>query len=458
MSSGEFPSPDLQTLLEQDPARVQALLEEVHPQDIADIVENLRSSEAGILMGHLPTEYAAQVFERLDEETQQELTATLGVEKTAELAMEMDPDDRADFFSVLPSALGVGILHHIEAEDPEAAQDLAELSQWPNTSAGGLMTTNFVSVAPDRTVREAIERMREVADHMETLDTLYVITGTDVLVGVLPLKSVLLADPTSLVIDVMFSHFKSVLPDLDQEDVARKLAKYDLSTLPVVNEQGELLGVITADDVLDVLTEEQSEDVHKMGAMQPLQNGYLDTGYWPFLSKRAPWLLVLFLGGFLTTQTMQAFELELSMVTQLSFYLPLLVSAGGNSGSQSSTLIIRALATGDVTAGDWYKVFNKEALQGLTLGVMLALLGVGRALIAGDGLTFALLVGTTIVCIVLMGCVIGAMTPLLLHRLRLDPATSSTPFIASVVDVAGIVVYLMLARLLLSNLLPAPAH
>lgn len=458
MSSGEFPRPDLQALLEHDPAQVESVFEDVHPQDIADIVEDLQSTQAGILIEHLPLDYAAQVFERLDEETQQQLTETLGVEKTAELAMEMDPDDRADFFSLLPSALGEGILHRIEEEDPEAAQDVADLSRWLDTSAGGLMTTNFISVATDLTIREAIEQIREVADHVETIDTLYVVTGTEVLVGVLPLKSVLLADPSEMVIDVMYSHFKSVPPNLDQEEVARKLAKYDLTTLPVVNEHGELLGVITADDILDVLTEEQSEDVHKMGAMQPLQNGYLDTGFWPFLSKRAPWLLVLFLGGFLTTQTMQAFESELSMVTQLSFYLPLLVSAGGNSGSQSSTLIIRALATGDVTVGDWYKVFSKEALQGLTLGLMLALLGVGRALVAGDGLLFAALVGTTIVCIVLMGCVIGAMTPLLLHRLKLDPATSSTPFIASVVDVAGIVVYLTLARLLLANLMRAPAQ
>ena len=458
MSSGQLFGPELQALLEQDPAQVEAVFEDVHPQDIADIVEDLQSTQAGILIEHLPTDYAAQVFERLDEETQQQLTETLGVEKTAELALEMDPDDRADFFSVLPSKLGEGILHRIEAEDPEAAQDVADLSQWPETSAGGLMTTNYISVAPDLSIHEAIQEVRSCAEHFETIDTLYVVAGNGVLVGLLPLKSILLADRDSLVIDVMYAHFKSVPPYLDQEDVARKLAKYDLTTLPVVSDEGELLGVITADDILDVLTEEQSEDVHKMGAMQPLRDGYLETGFWPFLTKRAPWLLVLFLGGFLTTQTMQAFETELSMVTQLSFYLPLLVSAGGNSGAQSSTLIIRALAVGDVNVSDWLKVFVKEALQGLTLGLMLAALGVSRALLAGDGVDFAVLVGSTIVCIVVMGCVIGAMTPLLLHRLKLDPATSSTPFIASVVDVTGIVVYLTLARTLLANLLRTPAN
>lgn len=452
MSSGQLEGAELQALLEQDRAQVEAVIDDVHPQDVADIVEDLQQDEAGKLIEQLPTEYAAQVFERLDQDTQAQLTETLGVDKTAELAFEMDPDDRADFLSVLPARLEEGILHRIGEEDPEVEREARELRQWPETSAGGLMTTDYVSVSPELAIREAIEEVRKLADDAETLDTLFVTGPGDVLLGILTLRSMLLADPATRVAEAMTSHYKSVPPDLDQEDVARKLAKYDLTALPVVSETGELLGVITADDVLDVLTEEQSEDVHKMGAMQPLRDSYLDTQFWPFLSRRAPWLLVLFVGGFLTTQTMQAFERELSMMTQLSFYLPLLVSAGGNSGSQSSTLVIRALAVGDVKESDWQRVLFKEALQGLTLGVMLAILGVGRAVFAGDGPQFAGLVGATIIAIVMMGCIIGAMTPLLLSRLRIDPATSSTPFIATLVDVAGIVVYLTLARLLLSHL------
>ncbi len=452
MSSAQLEGPELQALLDQDKARVEAAIDEVHPQDVADLVEDLQQEQAGRLMEHLPTEFAAQVFERLDHDTQAQLTETLGLDKTAELALEMDPDDRADFFSVLPPQLARGILHRIGEEDPEIVRDVRELRQWPETSAGGLMTTDYISISPELVIRQAIEHLRRLADDAETIDTLFVTGPGDTLLGILPLRSILLAEPGAQVSDVMSSHYKSVLPDLDQEDVARKLAKYDLTTLPVVSEDGELLGVITADDVLDVLTEEQSEDVQKMGAMQPFRDSYLDIQFWPFLSRRAPWLLVLFVGGFLTTQTMQSFERELSIMTQLSFYLPLLVSAGGNSGSQSSTLVIRALATGDIREADWKRVFFKEALQGATLGAMLAVLGVGRALLAGDSLEFAGLVGTTIIVIVLMGCIIGAMTPLILSRLRIDPATSSTPFIATLVDVAGIVVYLSLARLLLTQL------
>jgi magnesium transporter len=192
-----------------------------------------------------------------------------------------------------------------------------------------------------------------------------------------------------------------------------------------------------------------------MAAVGPIKDSYFDTSFWLFLAKRAPWLVVLFLGGFLTTQTLQGFQAELASVTQLAIYLPLLISAGGNTGSQSSTLIIRGLAVGDIQTKDWWRVLLKECAQGVTLGALMALLGIGRTLLAGDGSEFALLVGATIVAIVMLGCVMGGMMPILLHRLGLDPATSSTPFIASVVVVMGIIVYLSLARLLLSGLVVA---
>src|SRR5688572_6515601 len=236
MSSGQLEGPELQALLEQDPAQVEAVIEEVHPQDVADIVEDLQQDQAGRLMEHLPTEFAAQVFERLDQDTQAQLTETLGLEKTAELALEMDPDDRADFFRVLPSQVGEGILHRLGEEDPEAERDVRQLRPWPATSAGGLMTTDYISVSPQLSRREAIEEVRKSADHAETIDTLFVTGPNDSLLGILPFKSILLAQPTARVSDVMSSHYKSVPPDLDQEDVARKLAKYDLTTLPVVSE------------------------------------------------------------------------------------------------------------------------------------------------------------------------------------------------------------------------------
>ena len=218
-----------------------------------------------------------------------------------------------------------------------------------------------------------------------------------------------------------------------------------------------MLGLITSDDILDVMAEEQAEDVQKMGAIEPIAEGYFDASIGVYIKKRAPWLLVLFLGGFFTTTALKSFDRVLVAVTQLAFYIPLLVSAGGNSGSQSSTLVIRGLAVGDIHTRDWWKVFLRELAQGLALGSLLALLGVLRVALAGDGVVFALLIACTILGIVVMGCVVGGMLPIVLHRFGIDPATSSNPFIATLVDVFGIVIYLTLAQWLLSDVLARAA-
>lgn len=240
-----------------------------------------------------------------------------------------------------------------------------------------------------------------------------------------------------------------VPPEMDQEDVARTLGKYDMNTLPVIDEHGQILGVITADDIMDVMAEEQSEDVHKMGAVDPLSETYFDTSIVTFIKKRAPWLLVLFVGGFFTATAMRHFDGVLASIAQLSFYLPMLISAGGNSGSQSSTLIIRGLAVGDIETRDWWRVLSRELTQGIVLGCLLGAVGALRVVMGGESPTFAILVASTLIFIVVMGCVVGGMMPILLNRLGLDPATSSTPFIATLVDVLGILIYLGLANWLL---------
>jgi magnesium transporter len=248
---------------------------------------------------------------------------------------------------------------------------------------------------------------------------------------------------------VLATNVISVPPELDQEEVAKVLAKYDLGVLPVVDEKGEMLGVITSDDILDVIAAEQAEDVQKMGAIAPSHEGYFDSSIGMYIKRRAPWLVVLFVGGFFTTTAMRSYNDVLAAITSLAFYVPLLVSAGGNSGSQSSTLVIRGLAVGDIQAGDWLRVLLRELAQGFVLGMILAALGVGRVLLAGDGPEFAVVVALTLTGIVMMGCVVGGMMPILLYRLGMDPATSSNPFIATLVDVVGIIIYLSLAELVL---------
>ena len=441
--------PELEALLRENPDEIVDLLEEVHPEDIADIVEELDEVQASQLLTRLPTDYAAQVFERLDETRQGQLAGLMGTDSTARIATEMRADDRADFFSILPPDFAAPLLESLEKVDPEAAEEVEQLTRWPEKTAGGLMTTDYVAIPPDLRIGDAIEEVRRLAREAETLEVVYAVGPGNRLLGLLTLRNLLLADPAELVLDVIQRNVISVPPELDQEEVARTLAKYDLHTLPVVDQSGVLLGVITADDVLDVVHEEQSEDVQKMAAVAPIGESYFDASAVTFIKKRAPWLMILFVSGFFTTTAMKAFDAVLASIAQLAFYVPLLIAAGGNSGSQSSTLVIRALAVGQIQTKDWWRVLLREIAQGLVLGAMLAVFGVARVLFAGDGVEIAVVIALTIMGIVLMGCVVGGMMPIILHRFGIDPATSSTPFIATLVDVLGIVIYLGLAQLLL---------
>lgn len=452
--------PELETLLTDSPGEVRELLDEIHPEDMADVIDDFDDDRATRLLTELPTDYAAQVFERLEEDRQGALAARIGLDSMARIATEMDADERADFFSRLPPAHGTPLLDQLEKVDPEAAEDVEELRRWPETSAGGLMTTGFISIPANLLISDVITEVRRRADEAETIDVVYVVSEGERLLGVMSMRDLLMADSHQVVNEVMRRNIISVPPELDQEEAARKLAKYDLNTLPVVDDQGVLLGVITADDILDVLTEEQAEDVQKMGAVAPIPEGYFDASFAKYVQRRAPWLMVLFVGSYFTASAMEQYDDVLSAVTQLAFYVPLLISTGGNSGSQSATLVIRGLAVGEIRPRDWWRVLLRELGQGLTLGLLLAVFGVLRVLLAGDGADFAALIAIVVVAIVTAGCVIGGMLPLLLHRLGVDPATSSSPFVATLSDVVGIVVYLGTARWLLLDVLAksAPGH
>jgi magnesium transporter len=450
--------PELEELLIENPAEVRDLLDEIEPADIADILSELSDERAARLLVELPPEYAAQVFEHVSEDRQEVFAKRMGVQSTTLIAAEMEADERTDFFSILPPGLQEPILANLERIDPEAAEEVEELNRWPESSAGGLMTTEFVAVDPRVTINEAIDEIRRRAEEAATIDPVYVVADNDRVVGLLTLRDLFVARPNESVSRVMRENIISVPPDMDQEEVARRLAKYDFSTMAVVAADGRMLGVITSDDILDVVNQEQAEDVQKMGAIAPIEQGYFDASFATYIKKRAPWLAVLFIGGFFTTSAMKHFDGILRALTHIAFYVPLLISAGGNSGSQSSTLVIRGLAVGEVHSKDFLRVLWRELAQGLVLGIMLACFGVMRVAIAGDGLAVAALVAMTLIGIVVMGCVVGGMLPLFLHRIGLDPATSSAPFIATLVDVLGILIYLNLAqRILLPHLGIVPA-
>ncbi|MBN2194786.1 MAG: magnesium transporter [Polyangiaceae bacterium] len=449
--------PELETLLAEEPSAVRALLDEIHPEDIADLVDALDDQRAGQLLAELPVRYAGQVFARLDQERQLELTALMGVARTSRIAVEMEGDDRADFVRALPATVGAALLRELERSNPEVAREVESLARWPESSAGGLMTPEYWAVGPEVTVGDALLEIRRNAEAPEVLDVIYVVDQADHLSGQLTIRDAVIRDPDTPIAQVMRHNVISVPPEMDQEEVARIIGKYDLSCLPVVDAEGRMLGLVTTDDIIDVLREEADEDAQRMGGIRPIEDTYFNVSFGTFILKRAPWVLVLFIGGFLTAMAMEAFDRVLSVVTQIAFYIPMLISAGGNTGSQSSTLIIRSLAVGDVTLRDWWRVLLRELAIGLTLGGILAAVGVTRVLVGGSDLGMAALIGITVTSIVVIGCLIGSMMPLVLHRLGVDPATSSTPFIATIIDVLGVVIYLGLAQWILADVLARAA-
>ncbi len=445
--------PDLKRVLESTPeALTEEVLDELHPEDLAETMGELADPQVRQLLAMLPIETAAELLERLPEERAAELVQGMDTRLSALLVTEMAADDRADLVQELPADAREEILDKIEQHEPEVAEDVRALTAYDEESAGGLMTTEYLTIEPALSVARAIEHVRQLARDQDVESIYYVfVVAYDKLVGVLSLRDLILSEPDQQVSDVMTENVVSVEADQDQEQVAQEMARYDLSMIPVVDAQGRMLGVVTVDDVIDVLEEEATEDLHKMAAMVPIEESYFQTGFFAFVRSRVTWLVVLFVGELLTAGVMEAYEAQLAAAMDLVIFIPLIISSGGNSGSQSSSLIIRALALGEMVPGDWSRVFYRELGMGLALGGMLALVGFARAFlgtgISGvDPLAMGLTVGCSVVAVVTLGTLVGSLMPLMIQRLGLDPAVSSTPFVASLVDVLGLIVYFTIAR------------
>ena len=443
--------PDIKQVLKEDPDQVRALFDEIHAEDLADIISELEPDEAAALLERLPAEEAADIFERLEDHEQENLVLSMPPESVAHIASEMETDERADLFSALSDEVGDKLLATLQKVDPEAAEEVREIEKWADTAAGHLMTTSYVTVSPKMTVADALAAVRTRAkENDEFVYNAYVLDG-ETLVGVTSVRDLIVHEPGDKIDDIMRTNIISALPTLDQEDVARKMAKYDLNAMPVVDENGHILGVITVDDVIDVLVREQTEDVQRIGGVEPLEVSYFQTSFVSFIKKRAIWLIVLFFGGFFTSTALKHYDPVLDAIASVQYYIPLLISAGGNSGSQSSTLVIRGLALGEIRIEDWWRVLGRELSMGFALGAILGGIGFVRALILDKDVLFASTVGVTLVAIAVTGCTVGSMIPIVLKRVGLDPATSSTPFIASLVDVLGIVVFMEIAQIIMAH-------
>lgn len=449
--------PDLAQTLAQDPDELREALDEFRSEDIAELLEDLPQEEAIALFRAVPADLAAAVLQHMPEDERTRILERLGAENAAEVIAEMAPDDQVDAIQELPSPIAEMILSHIAETEPELADGLRDLASYPGDSAGGLMTTEYVALSPNTKVWQAIEAVRQYGrqDKAETLYYAYVVAFGGKLVGVVSLKELILNDPGVAVEDVMTENVIYVHPNLHQEEVARAFSKYSFNALPVVDEHGRMLGLVTVDDVMDVVIEEATEDAQMMGAVNPIEDAYFATDFWTFIKKRAPWLVVLFVGELLTASVMAGYEHELGVLVDLVIFIPLIISSGGNSGSQSSSLIIRALAVGEIYPSDWARIFARELGIGAVLGCLLGVLGFLRAFVMQDKepLRIAGAVSVSVLAVVMVGTLVGSLLPLGIKRVGLDPAVSSTPFIASLVDVLGLLVYFSVARVIFAQML-----
>lgn len=441
-------APDILAMLEESPGDVAAETEELHPKSLADVAEAMPRDRVAEFLRALPAARAADVLEYLDEELRSELLETMSTAQAVALVSEMTPDDRADVLEELEEETADEILHDL----PDAArQETERLLQYEGDTAGGLMTTEFVSVPQDLSVEEALAIVRVAArsGRKEAMHAVYVTDDRGSLVGVMSLRELLAAPEGGKVSDVAWTEVVHVPASADRAEVARITSEYDLVAVPVVDAFDRIIGVITVDDVIDAIVEEQTEDVQKLGAVQPLEEPYFTAGFWNVARKRVGWLVVLFLGEMFTGTVMRSYEETLASALALTLFIPLIISSGGNSGAQSSALITRALAVGDVEIRDALRVLFRELGQGLVLGACLGVIGLVRAILWGNDFTLSAVVALTLVMVVLVGSVAGAMLPLLFKRLGFDPAIASSPFVASLVDVTGLLVYFTIARQLL---------
>ncbi len=371
----------------------------------------------------------------------------------------LPPDDAADVIQEAPPEERAALLDLL---DESTRKEVVALLAYAEDAAGGLMNPRYARLRPDMSVDEAISYLRrQTREHVESVYYLYVLDAEQHLLGVVSFRDLFSAPPDKRVRDVMHTDVVTVPEDMDQEAVSKLFAEHDFLAMPVVDAEGRVKGIVTVDDIVDVVQEEATEDIQKLGGMSALDAPYLSIGFGAMLKKRAGWLAVLFIGEMLTASAMGHFEDEIARAVVLALFVPLIISSGGNSGSQASTLVVRALALGELTLRDWWRVIRREFAAGLVLGLILAAIGFTRILawqsvfhIYGDHyFLVACTVGASLIGVVMFGTLAGSMLPLLLHRLGLDPASASAPFVATLVDVTGIAIYFTTASVLLRGTL-----
>jgi magnesium transporter len=426
------------------------------PRVSADVLADLSPDEAAELAGRLDPLVAGRVLAELHPRIAATIVSRMEPPKASKVLALMRPDDRVDVLEEIPPVLREQLMRQMPASD---AEEVRRLQQYPPDTAAGIMTTEVTALPEVFTVNQAIADLRLRREEQEPVYYAYTVDGHGRLAGVLSMRDLILSSPTTA-LSQLSRHAVAVTDDTDQEDVARLLRKHGYMALPVVDGGGRLLGIITADDVADVVEEEATEDIQKLGGSAALDAPYLSVGFVSMLRKRGPWLTVLFVGEMLTATAMGYFEHQIARAVLLSLFVPLIISSGGNSGSQAATIVVRSLALGELTIRDWWGVFLREARTGLTLGAWLGLVAFLRIAAwqymgwfdyGPHHLLLGLAVGASVTGVITVGSVTGSLLPIALRRVGLDPATSSAPFVATIVDVTGIVIYFWIAALVLQG-------
>jgi len=447
-----------EVIASEDQLAIQEFLNDQNISDVADLIYENEGYEVQII-SLLSIHRASSVFKIIELATQKRIIKNLPAIKTTELLNDLPADDRVAFLEELPTSI---VRDLIKTLDPEERMVTLELLGYPENSMGRIMTPDYVYVYEENTVLEVFDTIRKHAKSSETIDVLYVINDNDELLDDIRIRDFILAKPETKVKEIMDGRFIALHVNDDQEIAAEVFKMNNRVALPVTDDKNILLGIVTIDDILWVAEEEFSEDIQKIGGTEALDQPYLDMPFWKLIGKRAPWLVILFAGELLTASAMSFFEDEMKKVLVLNMLVPLIISSGGNTGSQASTLIIQAMAKAEITIADWLTILKRELKSGIILGGILGIVGFLRTymwsyvephLYGTHTFLLALVTGISVLGVVLWGTLAGSMLPIFLKRMKFDPATSSAPFVATLVDVTGIIIYFSVAYLFLSGVL-----
>ena len=435
---------------------LETQLEDWSPQELALFVQDIKPDEQLLIFSCIDRDQAYQTFELLDLNDQVGLIRVLRHRQLQLILNDMSADNRTALLEQLDTDLLNKLLTLLTQKERRVALSLLG---YPEDSIGRLMTPDYITVNRNWTVREALNYIRKVGEKSETLDVIYIVDDSGYLTDDIKLGEILLAEDNVQINDILDGQFTSLLVTADEEVAIRAFSNTTRVALPVTDAGGLLLGIITVDDVLDLAKKEDTEDIQKLGAVEALEDPYMDVGIGEMLRKRAPWLVVLFVGELFTASAMGFFEHEIAKAVVLALFIPLIVSSGGNSGSQAATLIIRALALGEIKISDWWRIMKREIVTGILLGLILGFLGFARVgawnfftdMYGEHWFAIGATIGASVMFVVMWGSVMGSMMPLLLKHLGADPATSSAPFIATLVDVTGLIIYFSIAAVLLKG-------